>query len=85
MRFLADAGVSPKTVEFLITLGHEAVHVRTRGLQRTPDREIIQRGTGRFQRILVDHEFADAQKGTVGKIRVGSPTGDSSYLARVLT
>ena len=25
--------------------------------------------------ILVDHEFADAQKGAVGKIRVGSPSG----------
>jgi hypothetical protein len=25
--------------------------------------------------ILVDHEFADAQKGAVGKIRVGSPAG----------
>lgn len=25
--------------------------------------------------ILVEHEFADAQKGAVGKIRVGSPTG----------
>jgi predicted nuclease of predicted toxin-antitoxin system len=27
MRFLADAGVSPKTVEFLKKLGHEAIHV----------------------------------------------------------
>lgn len=43
MRFLADAGISPKTVEFLNTLGHEAVHVRTLGLQRTSDREIVQR------------------------------------------
>ena len=33
MRFLADAGISPKTVEFLNKLGHEAVHVRTLGLQ----------------------------------------------------
>ena len=33
MRFLADAGVSPKTVEFLKRLGHEAVHVRSLGLQ----------------------------------------------------
>jgi predicted nuclease of predicted toxin-antitoxin system len=34
MRFLADAGVSPKTVEFLNQLGHEAMHVRSLGLQR---------------------------------------------------
>jgi type I restriction enzyme R subunit len=28
MRFLADAGISPKTVEFLRRLGHDAIHVR---------------------------------------------------------
>jgi predicted nuclease of predicted toxin-antitoxin system len=28
MRFLADAGISPKTVEFLRRNGHDAVHVR---------------------------------------------------------
>jgi nitrite reductase (NO-forming) len=28
--------------------------------------------------ILVDHEFADAQKGAVGRIRVGSRTGEHS-------
>jgi len=27
MRFLADAGISPKTVEFLRRSGHDAVHV----------------------------------------------------------
>jgi predicted nuclease of predicted toxin-antitoxin system len=34
MRFLADAGISPKTVEFLKQLGHEATHVRELGMQR---------------------------------------------------
>lgn len=43
MRFMADAGVSPKTVEFLNQLGHEAVHVRTLTLQRAPDRELVER------------------------------------------
>jgi predicted nuclease of predicted toxin-antitoxin system len=42
MRFLADAGVSPKTVDFLKQLGHEAVHVRTLGLARAADAELIQ-------------------------------------------
>ena len=41
MRFLADAGISPKTVEFLRGDGHEVVHVRERGLQRAPDAEIV--------------------------------------------
>jgi predicted nuclease of predicted toxin-antitoxin system len=41
MRFLADAGISPKTVEFLKQLGHETTHVRTLGMQRAPDAQII--------------------------------------------
>jgi predicted nuclease of predicted toxin-antitoxin system len=43
MRFLADAGISPKTVEFLIQLGHESIHVRTLGLQRAPDVALVER------------------------------------------
>jgi predicted nuclease of predicted toxin-antitoxin system len=42
MRFLADAGISPRTVEFLRLLGHEAEHVRTLGMQRASDREIVE-------------------------------------------
>lgn len=41
MRFLADAGISPQTVEFLRQLGHEATHVRTLGMQRAPDAQVI--------------------------------------------
>ena len=37
MRFLADAGISPKTVDFLRGTGHDAVHVRELGMQRAPD------------------------------------------------
>jgi predicted nuclease of predicted toxin-antitoxin system len=43
MRFLADAGVSPKTIEFLKQFGHEATHVRSLGLQRAPDAELVER------------------------------------------
>lgn len=43
MRFLADAGVSPRTVQFLTQLGHEATHVRTLGLQRAPDVVLVER------------------------------------------
>ena len=43
MRFLADAGVSPKTVEFLKQPGHEAFHVRVLGLQRASDVALVQR------------------------------------------
>ena len=43
MRFLADAGISPRTVEFLRRTGHDAAHVRELGLQRASDREIVHR------------------------------------------
>lgn len=41
MRFLADAGISPKTVDFLRRSGHEAVHVHELGMQRAPDRSLV--------------------------------------------
>jgi predicted nuclease of predicted toxin-antitoxin system len=43
MRFLADAGISPKTVDFLIGLGHDATHVRTIGFERSADRTLVER------------------------------------------
>ena len=43
MRFLADAGISPKTVEFLRRAGHDAVHVRELSLQRAGDRQVAER------------------------------------------
>ncbi|MGP1679150.1 MAG: DUF5615 family PIN-like protein [Burkholderiales bacterium] len=42
MRFLADAGISPKTVDFLHRQGHEAVHVRELQMQRAPDRLLVE-------------------------------------------
>lgn len=60
MRFLADAGISPKTVEFLRQLAHEADHVRTLGLQRATDAEIINRARADSSVILTfDLDFGD--------------------------
>jgi predicted nuclease of predicted toxin-antitoxin system len=60
MRFLADAGVSPKTVEFLTQLGHDAVHVRTLGLQRSPDLELVDRARADSSVVLTfDLDFGD--------------------------
>ena len=42
MRFLADAGISPKTIDFLRRNGYEAVHVRELGTQRTSDRLLVE-------------------------------------------
>ena len=60
MRFLADAGISPKTVEFLKQLGHEAVHVRTLGLQRASDPELVERARADFSVVVTfDLDFGD--------------------------
>ena len=60
MRFLADAGISPGTVEFLISLGHDAVHVRTIGLERSTDQALVDRAQAGGQVIVTfDLDFGD--------------------------
>lgn len=60
MRFLADAGISPKTVEFLETLGYEVAHVRSLDLQRASDAEIVQHAVGNAEILLTfDLDFGD--------------------------
>ena len=60
MRFLADAGLSPLTVDFLIKLGHEAAHVRTLGMQRASDLEIVERARAGSSIVLTfDLDFGD--------------------------
>ena len=52
MRFLADMGISQKTVAWLVSKGHEAVHLRTLGLQRLPDSQIVEKARSE-QRIVL--------------------------------
>src|SRR5712691_1641340 len=60
MRFLADAGLSPVTVDFLIQLGHEAVHVRTLRMERAPDPDIVERARTDSSIVLTfDLDFGD--------------------------
>lgn len=60
MRFLADAGISPKTVEFLTQLGHEAIHVRTLGLQRAADVVLVERARADGSVLITfDLDFGD--------------------------
>lgn len=56
MRVLADAGISPSTVEFLRKLGHDAIHVRDLEMQRATDREIIDRAR-RDERIVLTFDL----------------------------
>jgi predicted nuclease of predicted toxin-antitoxin system len=41
MKFLADMGISPKSVTFLQSLGHDAVHLHEQGLDRLEDSTIL--------------------------------------------
>jgi len=41
MRFLVDQPVSPKLAEWLRSEGHQAAHVRDRGLSSATDEEIF--------------------------------------------
>jgi len=52
MRFLADAGISPKTVDFLRRAGHDAVHVRELAMQRAGDRAIVDRARSEGRVLL---------------------------------
>jgi predicted nuclease of predicted toxin-antitoxin system len=60
MRFLADAGLSPLTVDFLIQLGQEATHVRALSMQRAPDRDVIARARADSSIVLTfDLDFGE--------------------------
>ena len=60
MRFLADMGISPKTVEYLGSLGHDAVHLHTEGLDRLPDSDILTKARDERRVLLTHHlDFAE--------------------------
>ena len=60
MRFLADAGISPRTVEFLTQLGHDAVHARTLDLHRAADHRIVEHARADARIVVTfDLDFGD--------------------------
>lgn len=60
MRFLADMGVSLKTVKVLRDNQHEVAHLAELGLQRLPDDQILQKAEQEKRTILTfDLDFAD--------------------------
>ncbi|MDP2054676.1 MAG: DUF5615 family PIN-like protein [Acidobacteriota bacterium] len=60
MRLLADAGISPRTVEFLTSLGHEALHVRGLGMHRATDDAIVARAEADGSVLITfDLDFGD--------------------------
>lgn len=59
MKFLADMGISLRTVDWLRDKGHDVVHLRDEGLQRLPDDEILTKAKIESRIVLtVDLDFA---------------------------
>jgi predicted nuclease of predicted toxin-antitoxin system len=59
MQFLADMGISLRTVEWLREKGYNFVHLRDEGLQRLPDPEILEKARLESRILLtIDLDFA---------------------------
>jgi predicted nuclease of predicted toxin-antitoxin system len=56
MKFLADMGISPRTVTFLESLGLDAVHLQEQGLGRLSDPLILRKARERG-RVLLTHDL----------------------------
>ncbi len=56
MRFLADMGISPKVVDILERLGHQAVHLQQQGLHRLRDSAILEQAR-KEGCILLTHDL----------------------------
>jgi predicted nuclease of predicted toxin-antitoxin system len=53
VKFLADMGISPKTVAFLHGLGHDAVHHAEQGPEQLPDPGIVKKARQEGRIVLV--------------------------------
>jgi len=56
MKFLADMGISPKTVAFLSNLEYDATHLHEQGLHRLSDPDILEKARNE-ERILLTHDL----------------------------
>lgn len=56
MRFIADMGIAQAAVSWLREEGHDAFHLRERGLQRLSDDEIIRLAVDE-DRIILTHDL----------------------------
>ena len=77
MKFLADMGVSPVSVQALQGRGHDVVHLMDEGLHRLPDPEILEKARKERRIILTfDLDFGDL-------LALGSLTGPSVVIFRL--
>lgn len=94
MKFLADMGISPRTVDFLRHLGYDAVHLHEEGLHRLPDPDILSK-TRQEGRILLTHDLdfgelmaasgANLPSVVTFRLRNMTPANVNHYLQEVAT
>ena len=94
MRFLADMGISPRTVDFLRRLGHNAEHLHHQGLDRLPDSAVLAKARSEH-RILLTHDldFGELMAASgarlppvvIFRLRNMRPDRVNAYLRRIIT
>ena len=94
MKFLADMGISLRTVAFLRDLGHDAVHLYEQGLGRLSDPDILRKARDEG-RVLLTHDLdfgelmaasgANLPSVVVFRLRDMRPDGVSAHLREVVT
>lgn len=93
MRFIGNMGISPRTIEFLRALGHDAYRLLEVQLERLPDIDILERARQEGAIILTnDLDFGDllaatsAQLPSVVIFRLNDmrPANVNHHLSRVL-
>ena len=59
MKFLADMGISLRTVAWLRDAGYDVIHLREQGLQKLPDEDILAKAKKEGRVVLtVDLDFS---------------------------
>lgn len=71
MKFLADMGISPKTVALLRGLGHDATHLQEQGLEWLPDSTILTKAR-QEERILLTHDLGFGELAAASGARLPS-------------
>jgi predicted nuclease of predicted toxin-antitoxin system len=94
MKFLADMGVSPRTIVHLQRLGHDAVHLHDEGLEQLEDPKILEKARTE-QRVLLAHDldFGELLAASGGRLpsvvtfrlRNMRPDHVDAYLDRVIS
>ena len=93
MKFLADMGISPRSVEYLRGKGYDAVHLCEEGLERLADSEVLAKGRAEG-RVVLTHDLdfgelmaasgADLPSVVIFRLRDMRPERVNRYLEEII-